>query len=510
MVWSPDIEEGSESKKIKYEIVQYTRGKVLDLGCGPWKTYPHFIGVDTHEEWVGDPWDSDITADCTKLHLFASNSMEAVFSSHLLEHVKHPLKVLKEWWRVVKLEGYLILYLPHKDFYPKRGEIGYNLDHEQDFLPNDIIEYMEEVGTGWDLVRNEERNEDDEYSFFQVYRKKPGKKQTQSYKDEKPEKTCGIVRYGGFGDMVQMSSVLPELKKQGYHITVYITPKGYDVVKDDPSIDEFFIQDNEQVPNQELTPFWKVQASKHDKWINLSESVEGTWLAIPGRTQHLWTNKVRQKVMDFNYIEFTHLMADVPFKPATKFFPTEKEKKWARKFRSKYNGPVLMWTLSGSSVHKTWPYLDQAIARLMTESAFHILLVGDHLCEILEYGWEKEPRVIPLSGKLSIRQTLTLAEECDLVIGPETGVMNSISMNSVPKMIFLSHSSVNNLTRDWVNCASLMPENCECYPCHKLIYGFQHCSRDEETGVSECQAKISMEQFWSAYQSINRELKKVA
>jgi hypothetical protein len=48
MSWKPDGPQGNESAKIKYEIVPYTRGKGLDLGCGPHKTFPHFRGIDSN------------------------------------------------------------------------------------------------------------------------------------------------------------------------------------------------------------------------------------------------------------------------------------------------------------------------------------------------------------------------------------------------------------------------------------------------------------------------------
>ena len=66
----------------------------------------------------------DVTCDCKKLELFASQSMDFVFSSHLLEHIEDAGAALKEWWRVIKHNGYLVLYLPDDELYPKMGEIS--------------------------------------------------------------------------------------------------------------------------------------------------------------------------------------------------------------------------------------------------------------------------------------------------------------------------------------------------------------------------------------------------
>ena len=112
---------------------------------------------------------------------------------------------------------------------------------------------------------------------------------------------------------------------------------------------------------------------------------------------------------------------------------------------------------------------------------FLLLLVGDELCQLLELGWEKEKRVITKSGKWSMRKTLAFLDVCDIVIGPETGVLNAASTLDCRKIVMLSHSSKENLSKHWNNTATLEPDYYPgfCYPCHKMHYGFQTCNRDE-------------------------------
>ena len=86
-----------EAAKVKYLIVPYTRGRGLDLGCGPFKAFPHFIGVDNghHAKQFGWQMQPDVHVDtCESLPLFASGSMDFVFSSHLLEHTHDTRKAL--------------------------------------------------------------------------------------------------------------------------------------------------------------------------------------------------------------------------------------------------------------------------------------------------------------------------------------------------------------------------------------------------------------------------------
>ena len=145
---------------------------------------------------------------------------------------------------------------------------------------SDIINAMP---PGWDLVENQRRDEDMEYSMLLVFRKLYGKKNMRSCDRPRPAKTACVVRYGAFGDLMQSSSVWAALKKEGYHVTVFSSPPGSDVISHDPNIDDLVLFDKDQVPNGDLLAFWQWQRKKNDKWVNLSETVEGTFLAKIGR-----------------------------------------------------------------------------------------------------------------------------------------------------------------------------------------------------------------------------------
>jgi len=170
-------------------------------------------------------------------------------------------------------------------------------------------------------------------------------------------------------------------------------------------------------------------------------------------------------------------------------------------------GPIIMWSLAGSSVHKTWAGLDNILASLMVQfPTCEVVLVGGPECVILEQGWEKEPRIHKTSGKWSIRQSLSFLSQCNLIIGPETGVLNAAACMPVPKIVFLSHSTEENLTRDWVNTTSLSSKGTHCKgrgqdeapACHMMHYGWDTCTQDPETSTAICQAEISVEEVWHA------------
>lgn len=511
MSWDPRANQGFESRKIRWEIVPWTRGTGLDLGCGMEKCFPHFIGLDNgHHEMFRHRIQPDLRRPAEDLSLFGTGALDFCFSSHLLEHYPYERvpEVLKEWMRVLKVSGHLVLYLPDEDQYPAVGEANANVDHKWNVNQTRVLEAMPD---GFDLVDYQVRDQDDEYSLYFVFEKTPEGRSLSYQTKVRPKKTVGVVRYGAFGDLMQASSVLAGLKSQGYHVTLFSSPPGCDVVQHDPNIDHHFIQDKDQVPNAALGEYWGYWRKRFDKWVNLSESVEGTFLAMPGRVQHEWPPATRHKMMNTNYLQHAHELAGVPDVINVHFYATDEERDWARKTREKMGKTVLLWQLSGSSrMHKTYPYLDEIVARLMISYPdVHVVLTGGPECVELEAGWQEEPRVHCTAGEWSIRQTLSFLEFADVIVGAETGVLNAAACLPQPKIVFLSHSTKNNLTRDWTNTLALSATHVHCPgrgndeapACHMLHFTFEHCKKGEAKGVSECMEKIHPAMAWDAIQT---------
>lgn len=525
----PEADHGDEAGKVKFEIVQYTRGLGLDIGCGPYKAFPHFIGVDSRKdtELFGIQMEPDnVVDDASCLPQVASGKLDFVFSAHLLEHIEDYRAALAEWWRVIKVGGHLVLYLPHKDLYPNIGSELANPDHKHDFIPANIQAALcticHQSGQGWDCLVNETRDQRDEYSFLLVFQKLAESNILYSHMLPKPEKTVCISRFGGFGDMIMASALLPALKEQGYHVTFNTTPAGQEVLLHDPHIDAWLIVDNDQVPNHQLPLFWAALERRFTKLIQLSESIEGTLLAMPGRANHAWPHAVRHMELNRNYLEWCAELAELPYRSDAQFYPslheTAKAAGYLTGIRLQRAPKDLMigvptpdvfyivWALAGSSMHKFYPHMDAVIAGVLLEiPEAVVILTGDIACQLLERGWELEPRVIRESGKQTIRETLTLATMADVVVGPETGVLNAVSFeDKVAKVAMLSHSSIENLTKHWANtvslCAPFNPANkvCNDQACHRLHYGSAFCVEDATTGAASCQSNIAPSRVFDA------------
>ena len=505
MVWKiNDDYAGREMQKIWHLVVPYTRGRCLDVGSGQIRVFSHWITQDSGKDY-GERRVADIRADGEKEILFADGSLDAIVSSHFLEHCHNWMGAIGLWWSKLKPGGYLVLYWPHPDHYPKVGQPGANPDHKHDIYPEMVRGLMAAKAGGWELLEDETRTDDAEYSQFMVFRKaKDPKDQTQTVKPwRRPPKSVLVIRYGAFGDALMAASILPELKKQGWHVTFNGQSDSCAVLAADPHIDHLILQDKDQVPNENLGQYWGMLAKRYDRVIQLNESVENTTLVLPGSSKDKWPAELRRKMLGgINYLEFTHDLAEVPHVFHQRFYPTDQEKALALEQKQTVCGdrPLIAWSLKGSSVHKVWPYTRAVIARLIFKTDAVVMLLGGKDCEefeksILTYvaelcGRDALKRIWVASGVLPIRASMVFATQCaDVLIGPETGVMNAAAQEAVQKVIFLSHSNQENLTKHWTN-TRVLESFPACRPCHQLHYGWDRCTQDKATGAALCQSLI--------------------
>jgi ADP-heptose:LPS heptosyltransferase len=446
---------------LRWDLVPYTRGEGVELGCGPVKAFPHFVGVRlSHDAERGDHPDY-VCDDFDDLSFLKDDALNFVVATH------GDSQYMPEIERVLKVGGYYCSV-------------------------HDGALYRWVKVQGGSLVSLDGVADDPLHG----------------------SRTCLVIRYGAIGDTLQATSILPELKEQGFHVTWLCEPTGHEYLKLDPNIDAFIVNDKDQVPNAELPAYWAHLGKKFDRVINLCESVEGSLLKLPGRADFNWPQALRREMCNHNYLEFIAKMAGLPFHAEHRFYASEDEQQWAKDYIARIHAAVnrntptlerskkpfvVMWALAGSSVHKFYPHQDAIIARLMLEiPECHVILVGDPACIILEAGWENESRVHRESGRIDVRHTMALAQRCDLVIGPETGVLNAVAFENSAKICLLSHSSPENLTKHWHNTYPLASPTTPCWPCHRMHYTREHCPEDAESGASRCMAELPADHVWAA------------
>lgn len=142
------------------EIEPYTKGEGIDIGCYRWP-WPRSIAVEPDSK-TARYIKNDLQRPCYKtggddLSCFKDNKFDYVFSSHCLEHIQDWRRALDEWVRVLKIGGYLILYLPHprresyrKGVHPSHvNEFEFD-DYYQHLRGNLSMVYGQEIPDKWD------------------------------------------------------------------------------------------------------------------------------------------------------------------------------------------------------------------------------------------------------------------------------------------------------------------------------------------------------------------------
>ena len=140
------------------EVIQYTKGTGVDIGCGLNKIHSCAIGIDTRlgDKDFGYAFGANIKCSLNKeyinLQWFADESLDFTFSSHCLEHFIDPVKSVKEMRRALKTGGHLIVLLPDDRYYPCIGEKGANPDHKMNYSPESLVRIVKQAGN-WEVIQ---------------------------------------------------------------------------------------------------------------------------------------------------------------------------------------------------------------------------------------------------------------------------------------------------------------------------------------------------------------------
>lgn len=108
----------SETSKCRARLAPFCAGYGVDLGFGGDPIADHAIRVDFPQPYTFVGRQSvQLGGDCTQLKWFRDESLDFVFSSHVLEDFEDTRAVLREWWRVLRPGGRLIIFCPDEQVY---------------------------------------------------------------------------------------------------------------------------------------------------------------------------------------------------------------------------------------------------------------------------------------------------------------------------------------------------------------------------------------------------------
>lgn len=225
----------------------------------------------------------------------------------------------------------------------------------------------------------------------------------------------------GLGDIIMTLVPLYKLHLQGWRIDYLARPAAARLL--------------EQIP-------WlnKVYGTSHD----LSLSYSGTFADMPNPKEYTWHFTLAQGLEDYRVPRNLQCRVDsicelLRLKPETiadkvpKLYLTDEERGYGAQFKSPDKPTLVLGVISTGSVSRSYPmrYLDRLITLLTRK--FHVVLVDQHPIKV-----DQHVDLVNLTGKLNIRQWMSVIANADLVASTDTGIYWVALGLGVPSVVFFT------------------------------------------------------------------------
>lgn len=452
----PSVQKRVDARWVRWRSAAYLRGRGLSIFVGGDPLFPapatdtgkYSLSVDAQRHEGIDLCD-------TKLDIIARDSCEHVFVGPKLATTPQAPTLLQGFVEKLQIGGHLILHFVDEH---------YTVEHVREMV-GAFAQWQEKAAIDRDGQR---------LCIFKLL--------NRSHTGVLPQrsralKRACICRYGAIGDMIMITPLIRRLHEDGYEVTLNITPYCADVIKHNPYITNIVYQERDVIPNKDLGDYWREWIGDYDVYINLSESIEGALLKVEGRrdfyTSQCWRTA---QCGDVNYYDQTMRLGGYPECTGTRgeLYFSRTEEKQAQWVRNKLKGKFfVLWGLRGSSHHKLYPLLQPTLEHWLTRHPeARVMLTGSARDAELQFP---HPQIMGTAGQMPIRDVFALTQVADLVVGPESALINAAACSDVEKIVLLSHSSETNLCKYWRNYVALAPQNVACYPCHQLHYTQESC-----------------------------------
>jgi len=123
--------------------------RIVELGCGPAKTVERAIGLDRVPKGSVIPHlrgavsVADVVADASEPLPFEDDSQDVVIARHLLEHMPMEIKTLRQWKKIIRPGGKLIIAVPDQKV---TNSIPLNPEHCRVYTAESLKDTMELIG----------------------------------------------------------------------------------------------------------------------------------------------------------------------------------------------------------------------------------------------------------------------------------------------------------------------------------------------------------------------------
>lgn len=140
----------SETSKVRASLAEYCTGDGIDIGYGGDPIVNHAICMDLpskYASYLDKP--QHLHGSAEQLVWFKDNTLDFVYSSHVLEDFVDTKSVLEEWLRVLKVGGKLILFLPDESLYRayclEQGKLPNTHHIHENFSLRYVLDILEQI-----------------------------------------------------------------------------------------------------------------------------------------------------------------------------------------------------------------------------------------------------------------------------------------------------------------------------------------------------------------------------
>jgi len=304
-----------------------------------------------------------------------------------------------------------------------------------------------------------------------------------------------VIRPGhAIGDAVFITPVPRLLAKQGYQVDVACQKHNFEVFANNPFINQMI-----EIPMQATEEGWlekfMERCKDYEKTFQMSGHLE---VGLMHRTDVDWGTipngqDRRASAMKINYQDHIFKqagVADTACKPEF-YFSDDEKAQVAETLRIKREKQevLVLWQWEGSSRSKELvfapDYLREILKRVPNSN--HYVFAQS---QNMQGRIPDDHRVHNAWGVSGIRNTILLTSVADMVIGPESFMVNAAGAFDTPKMIFFSHSTPYNLAKYYDNCYAAVPlPDTNCHPCYLIHVDFRMVFNPQRRAVSRIYEK---------------------
>ncbi len=301
----------------------------------------------------------------------------------------------------------------------------------------------------------------------------------------------------GSGDTTWLSAALPLLHRAGYVVDVCPLPGGRVVLENNPYVRTLVVWEEQRDPEgqpiaaETRSSSALVFRERYEAWLEALRGQYDEVKAFPlmNETVGLWSPRHREyslphaeRQTDLCYPDdilrqfgFGWIRGALP-----ELYPSPDELTWLRSLRGEHDAKgecVLLWHATGTAFNKWLPQTPLYVGALLAQyPRLIVYLLHDERALAIQDSFtlseSVRDRCRSIYGVWSFRQQLLATSIADLVIGPESSIVNASAAFDTPKVIFYSHSQHKNLSRHWWNAYPIHPTSqCECAPCYRAIEG---------------------------------------